>query len=250
MGGFERFCWAVTALASIAAAALLGTAFLGHNLGAPQQTAFAAIGVAVIPYVFTRAIQAMGRGARQAAFEPHPRAEAERPETPAPIPPAPEARPEPRWDGASETEAPTVESPAVQFPAAEASQARTPETKALQTQAPRAGRRRAGLFRAEFPPLEPSGPKPDPIEPAPLGPVTAGPSAAEPTRSQAMRAEPAFTLADEGSGREPLVARDRLVEPPPGKPKREGMGRLFWILVGILVVLLAVAAFLVMGGMH
>ena len=61
MGGFERFCWGVTALASVAAAALLGSAYFGHGLGAPQETAIAAVAIAVIPYIFTRAIQAMGR---------------------------------------------------------------------------------------------------------------------------------------------------------------------------------------------
>jgi hypothetical protein len=75
------------------------------------------------------------------------------------------------------------------------------------------------------------------------------PRAAPVPRSELRRAEPAFTLSSEEPARPPLVARDRLVEPPPAKPKREGMGRVFWILVGILAVLLAVAAVLVMGGL-
>ena len=140
MGGFERFCWAVTALASIAAAALLGSAYFGHGLGVPQETAFAAVAVAVIPYVFTRAIQAMGRGMRQEAPE----------------------------------DAPAAEAPA------------------------------AGPERRIMP--VPSMPTPE------------------------LQAEP-----------EPSWA-----EPP--RPKRDGMGRVFWFLVGILVILLLVAAFLVLKG--
>jgi hypothetical protein len=234
MGGFERFCWAVTALASIAAAALLGTAFFGHSLGAPQETAFAAIGVAVIPYVFTRAIQAMGHGGRREATETYPSiAETERPEMPPPPVPGPSPEPEPSW--------------------AERSEAAAPETELPQPPAPRA-RRGRGLFRAQFPPTEPVGPKlvaeePGAIEPAPIEPVVIAPAVPMSSRSEPLRAEPAFTLPSEEPARAPLVARDRLVEPPAPRPKREGMGRVFWILVGILVVLLAVAAVLVTGGL-
>jgi hypothetical protein len=45
-----------------------------------------------------------------------------------------------------------------------------------------------------------------------------------------------------------LVARDRLVEPPPAKPASKGMGTLFWILVGILVVILIAGYFIIRGG--
>jgi hypothetical protein len=198
MAGFERFCWAVTALASIAAAALLGTAFFGHGLGSPQETAFAAIGVAVIPYVFTRAIQAMGRDMHPEAAPAYPPAvEPERREIPAPSPAIAEAEPE----------LPRAEPPATE-------------------------RRRAGLFRTRFPPREPDG---------------AEPSTTEPPRGEPPRAEPAFGPTSGEPVREPLVARERLVEPPP-KQKGEGMGGLFWILVGILVVLLLVGGVLVMGG--
>ena len=36
MGGFERFCWILTILASIGALAILGTALSGHGLAAPD----------------------------------------------------------------------------------------------------------------------------------------------------------------------------------------------------------------------
>jgi hypothetical protein len=203
MAGFERFCWAVTALASIAAAALLGTAFFGHGLGAPQETAFAAVGVAVIPYVFTRAIQAMGRSMRHEAAAAYPPAvQPERREVPAPAIPETPAEPEPRRAGIPRAEPPTAE------------------------------RRRAGLFRAKFPPREPDGTEP---------------STTESSRPETEQAEPVFAPATSEPVREPLVARERLVEPPP-KQQGEGMGRLFWILVGILVVLLLVGGALVMSG--
>jgi hypothetical protein len=220
MGGFERFCWAVTALASIAAAALLGSAYFGHGLGVPQETAFAAIAVAVIPYVFTRAIQAMGRGMRQEAAEDSPAAEApaaepERLVMPAPSLPIPEAQaePEPSW--------------------AEPVRVEPEQAEPSGTEPPRTRRRRAGLFRADFPRTARSGPEF---------------TRTEPPGAELRRAEPAFELRPDEPAREPLVARDRLVEPPPPKPKREGMGRVFWFLVGILVVLLLVAAFLVLKG--
>jgi len=225
MGGFERFCWAVTALASIAAAALLGSAYFGHGLGVPQETAFAAVAVAVIPYVFTRAIQAMGRGMRQEAPEDAPAAEApaagpERRIMPVPSMPTPElqAEPEPSW-----AEPPRPEPLRVEPERAEPSG----------TEAPRTGRRRAGLFRADFPRTGRSG----------LELAKTEPSGAEPRRS-----EPGFELQPDEPAREPLIARDRLVEPPPPRPKRDGMGRVFWFLVGILVILLLVAAFLVLKG--
>ncbi|HKF64163.1 MAG TPA: hypothetical protein VKB42_22510 [Dongiaceae bacterium] len=227
MGGFERFCWAVTALASIAAAALLGSAYFGHGLGVPQETAFAAVAVAVIPYVFTRAIQAMGRGVRQEAAEDSPAAEvptAERERRVMPVPSTltPEAQAEPSWTEPPRAEPPTAEPLRVEPERAEPSG----------TEPPRTGRRRAGLFRADFPRAARSGPEL---------------STTEPPGGELRRSEPAFELQPDKPAREPLIARDRLVEPPP-KPKRDGMGRVFWFLVGILVILLLVAAFLVLKG--
>ena len=220
MGGFERFCWAVTALASIAAAALLGSAYFGHGLGVPQETAFAAVAVAVIPYVFTRAIQAMGRGMRQEAPEDAPAAEApaagpERRIMPVPSMPTPElqAEPEPSW--------------------AEPVRVEPEQAQPSGTEPPRTRRRRAGLFRADFPRAARSGPEFSRTE-TPAG--------------ELRRSEPAFGPQPDEPAREPLIARDRLVEPPPPQSKRDGMGRVFWFLVGILVILMLVAAFLVLKG--
>ena len=220
MGGFERFCWAVTAIASIAAAALLGSAYFGHGLGVPQETAFAAVAVAVIPYVFTRAIQAMGRGVRQEAAEDYPTAEApgaepERRVMPAPSLPIPEAQaePEPSW--------------------AEPVRVEPEQAQPSGTEPPRTRRRRAGLFRADFPRAARSGPEFSRTE-TPAG--------------ELRRSEPAFGPQPDEPAREPLIARDRLVEPPPPQSKRDGMGRVFWFLVGILVILMLVAAFLVLKG--
>jgi len=230
MGGFERFCWAVTALASIAAAALLGSAYFGHGLGVPQETAFAAVAVAVIPYVFTRAIQAMGRGVRQEAAEDSPAAEvptAERERRVMPVPstltPEAQAEPEPSW----------TEPPRAEPPRAEPLRVEPERAEPSGTEPPRTGRRRAGLFRADFPRAARSGPEL---------------STTEPPGGELRRSEPAFELQPDKPAREPLIARDRLVEPPPPKPKRDGMGRVFWFLVGILVILLLVAAFLVLKG--
>ena len=230
MGGFERFCWAVTTLASIAAAALLGSAYFGHGLGVPQETAFAAVAVAVIHYVFTRAIQAMGRGMRQEAAEESPAAEApaaepERLAMPSPSLPIPEAQaePEPSWAEPAWAEPSGAEPIRVEPEQAEPSG----------TEPPRTRRRRAGLFRADFPRAVRSGPDF---------------SNTEPSGAELRRSEPAFGLQPDEAAREPLVARDRLVEPPPPRPKRDGMGRVFWFLVGILVILLLVAAFLVFKG--
>ena len=57
---FVGLCWGVTAIASCLAALLLIVAVTGAN-GAPQEAAAGAIcaAMAVIPYVFTRAIEAM-----------------------------------------------------------------------------------------------------------------------------------------------------------------------------------------------
>jgi hypothetical protein len=230
MGGFERFCWAVTALASIAAAALLGSAYFGHRLGAPQETAFAAVALAVIPYVFTRAIQALGRSMRQEAAEDYPAAEApaaepERQVMPAPSPPIPEAQAEPERPWAETLRAETLR--------VEPQEAEPLATEPPGSELPRTRRRRAGLFRADFPRTDRGG---------------AELSKTDPPGAELRRAEPAFGLTPGEQLREPLVARDRLVEPPPPKPKGEGMGRVFWFLVGILVILLLIGAFLVLKG--
>jgi cell division septation protein DedD len=244
MGGFERFCWAVTALASIAAAALLGSAYFGHGLGVPQETAFAAVAVAVIPYVFTRAIQAMGRGMRQEAAEDYPAAEApgaepERRVMPAPSLPIPEAQaePEPSWAEPVRIEPERPERSEAQMEPepswVEPVRVEPEQAQPSGTEPPRTRRRRAGLFRADFPRAARSGPEF---------------SRTEPSGAELRRSEPAFGLQPDEPAREPLIARDRLVEPPPPKSKRDGMGRVFWFLVGILVILLLVAAFLVLKG--
>jgi len=242
MGGFERFCWAVTALASIAAAALLGSAYFGHGLGLPQETAFAAVAVAVIPYVFTRAIQAMGRGVRQEAAEDSaaaeaPAAEPERRVMPVPSMPTPEvqaeAEPEPSWAEPPRAEPPRAESLRAEPLRAEPLRVEPERAEPPGIEPPRTGRRRAGLFRADFPRAARGGPEL---------------SATEPAGAELRRSEPAFELQPDEPAREPLIARDRLVEPPPPKSKRDGMGRVFWFLVGILVILLLVAAFLVLKG--
>jgi hypothetical protein len=118
MGGFERICWILTILASIAAFAILGTALFGHQLAAPDQAvlAVAGAGIAIVPYVFTRAIQALGRDARQRA------AGRSLPAALAPLArPAdePALRETPPSLGPLEESAPPRAEPAVELPAAE-----------------------------------------------------------------------------------------------------------------------------------
>jgi hypothetical protein len=62
MGVFESLCWILTILATVAAGLFLFVTFSGAN-GAPQQAAGAAMAaaMAIIPYVFTRGVQAFGR---------------------------------------------------------------------------------------------------------------------------------------------------------------------------------------------
>ena len=62
MGGFEKFCWIVTILASLAAAAVLAAAVFVREFAAPQEAVLAAVGVgiAIVPYVFTRGIPGLG----------------------------------------------------------------------------------------------------------------------------------------------------------------------------------------------
>jgi hypothetical protein len=66
MGTFERVCWIVTVLATVAAAFILAGSFAGA-ISAPQQGALAAIacGTALVPYVFARAVEALGRDGRE-----------------------------------------------------------------------------------------------------------------------------------------------------------------------------------------
>jgi ABC-type phosphate transport system permease subunit len=66
MGGFESVCWILTILGTVVAGLFLAGALFASN-GAPQEAAAAALAAAfaVVPYVFTRAIQAMGRDRRE-----------------------------------------------------------------------------------------------------------------------------------------------------------------------------------------
>jgi hypothetical protein len=170
MWGFERICWILTILASIAAIAILGTALFGHQLAAPDQVvlAVAGAGIAIVPYIFTRAIQALGRDARRRA---------------------------------------AVRS----LPAALA-------------------------------PVAVSGDEPAPPETQPsLAPLE---DPAPP------RAEPAVELPAAVPVPEPpigLVARERLVPPPP-PPRRSALERAFWVLIGILVVIIVVGIILIRNG--
>ena len=45
MGGFEKFCWIVTILASLAAAGVLATAVFVREFAAPQEALLAVVGV-------------------------------------------------------------------------------------------------------------------------------------------------------------------------------------------------------------
>lgn len=60
MNVFVKICWAITALAAVAAL-LLFKLYMGAAQSAPQEGAGAAIAVAVvvIPYVFTRAMEGL-----------------------------------------------------------------------------------------------------------------------------------------------------------------------------------------------
>ena len=135
MGGFEKFCWIVTILASLAAAAVLAAAVFAREFAAPQEAVLAAVGVgiAIVPYVFTRGIQALGRDARQRAAgrslpaAPAPAAEAAPRETPPlvvpeePVPsrgePAPRETPPPL--GVPQEPVPSRAEPPIELPAGE-----------------------------------------------------------------------------------------------------------------------------------
>jgi len=76
-----------------------------------------------------------------------------------------------------------------------------------------------------------------------------------PPRGESRSAEPSITPPALGiSGAEPaplppagLVARERLVPPPP-PPRRSALERAFWILIGILVVIIVVGIILIRNG--
>jgi len=173
MGGFERICWIVTILASIGAIAILGTALFGHELAAPDQAVLAIVGagIAIVPYVFTRAIQALGRDARgRAAGKPL-------------------AAPAPTAELGAE--------PALR-------ERETPPSPPL------------GESRSAEPSITPPALGISGAEPAPLPPAG-------------------------------LVARERLVPPPP-PPRRSALERAFWILIGILVVIIVVGIILIRNG--
>ena len=144
---------------------------------------------------------------------------------PVPSMPTPEVQAEP--------EPSSAEPPRAEPPRADPLRVEPERAEPSGTEPPRTGRRRAGLFRADFPRAARGGPEL---------------SATEPAGAELRRSEPGFGLQPDEPAPEPLIARDRLVEPPPPRPKREGMGRVFWFLVGVLVILLLVAAFLVLKG--
>lgn len=230
MGGFEKFCWIVTILASLAAAAVLAAAVFVREFAAPQEAVLAAVGVgiAIVPYVFTRGIQALGRDARQRAAgrslpaEPAPVVEAAPRETPPlvvpeePVPsraePAPRETPPPLR--VPQEPVPSRAEPPIELPAGEPA----PEP-------PRGRVARERLF-----------PRPRPVAPE------------DPAPSQAERSIelPAGEPAPEPP--KGLVARERLVPPAPPPPRRSGLERAFWVLIGILVVIIVVGIILIRNG--
>ena len=209
MGGFEKFCWIVTILASLAAAAVLAAAVFAREFAAPQEAVLAAVGVgiAIVPYVFTRGIQALGRDARQRAAgrllpaEPAPAAKAAPRETPPPL-------------GVPQEPVPSQAEPPIELPAGEPA----PEP-------PRGRVARERLF-----------PRPRPAAPE------------DPAPSQAERS--IELPAGEPSPEPPkgLVARERLVPPAPPPPRRSGLERAFWVLIGILMVIIVVGIILIRNG--
>jgi hypothetical protein len=230
MGGFEKFCWIVTILASLAAAAVLAAAVFAREFAAPQEAVLAAVGVgiAIVPYVFTRGIQALGRDARQRAAgrllpaEPAPAAKAAPRETPPLVVPkepvrsrveaAPRETPPPL--GVPQEPVPSQAEPPIELPAGEPA----PEP-------PRGRVARERLF-----------PRPRPAAPE------------DPAPSQAERS--IELPAGEPSPEPPkgLVARERLVPPAPPPPRRSGLERAFWVLIGILVVIIVVGIILIRNG--
>jgi hypothetical protein len=67
MGGFERICWKVTFVAAAAAAIDLIYLIFFTEASAPQKIGAAALVAAtvIVPYVFTRAVQAWGHAERE-----------------------------------------------------------------------------------------------------------------------------------------------------------------------------------------
>ena len=233
MGGFEKFCWIVTILASLAAAAVLAAAVFAREFAAPQEAVLAAVGVgiAIVPYVFTRGIQALGRDARQRAAgrslpaEPAPAAEAPPrempplviPEEPVPSRSEPAPRETPPLLGVPLEPVPSRAEP-IELPAGEPA----PEP-------PRGRAARERLF-----------PRPRPVAPE------------DPAPSQAERSIelPAGELPADETAPEPpkgLVARERLVPPAP-PPRRSALERAFWFLIGILLVIIVVGIILIRNG--
>jgi len=237
MGGFEKFCWIVTILASLAGAAVLAAAVFAREFAAPQEAVLAAVGVgiAIVPYVFTRGIQALGRDARQRAAgrslpaAPAPAAEAaprEMPPLVIPEEPVPSrAEPAPR-------ETPPLVVPQEPVP----SRAEPIELPASEP-APEPPRGRAARERL-FPRPRPVAPE----DPAPLqAKRTIGLPAGELPAGEPPKDE---TAPEPPKG---LVARERLVPPAP-PPRRSGLERAFWFLIGILLVIIVVGIILIRNG--
>lgn len=231
MGGFERFCWILTILASIGALAILGTALSGHGLAAPDQAvlAVAGAGVAIVPYIFTRAIQALGRDARERA------AARALPAAPSVVAPGPAAE-------ARLRETPPPETPSPETPSPEMAPPDTPLLLVPTEPVPGAG------LAIELPAVEPE-PEP-PRAPAARERLFPRPLAvpADPAPSQTER--PIELPAGEPRSEPPrgLVAKERLVPPPPPPPRRSALERAFWILIGILVVIIVVGIILIRNG--
>ena len=229
MGGFEKFCWIVTILASLAAAAVLAAAVFVREFAAPQEAVLAAVGVgiAIVPYVFTRGIQALGRDARQRAAvsslpaEPAPAAEAAPRETPPLV--VPEEPVPSRAEPAPRETPPPLGVPQEPVP----SRAQLPIEPPAGEPAPEPSRGRVARERL-FP------------RPAPVVPEDPAPSQAERT-IELPSGEPA---PEPPKG---LVARERLVPPAP-PPRRSGLERAFWFLIGILLVIIVVGIILIRNG--
>ena len=204
-----------------------------REFAAPQEAVLAAVGVgiAIVPYVFTRGIQALGRDARRRAAgrslpaAPAPAVEAAPRETPPlvvleePVPsrgePAPRETPPPLL--VQEEPVPSRAEP-IELPAGEA--------------APEPSRGRVARERL-FPrprPVAPEDPAPLQAERTiklPAGELPAGEPSPEPPKG--------------------LVARERLVPPAP-PPRRSGLERAFWFLIGILLVIIVVGIILIRNG--
>jgi len=231
MGGFEKFCWIVTILASLAAAAVLAAAVFVREFAAPQEAVLAAVGVgiAIVPYVFTRGIQALGRDARQRAAgrslpaAPAPAVEAAPRETPPLV--VPEEPVPSRDEPAPRETPPPLVIPQEPVP----SRAEAPIELPAGEPAPEPPRGRAARERL-FPRPRPVAPE----DPAPL-------------QAERTIGLPAGELPADETAPEPpkgLVARERLVPPAP-PPRRSALERAFWFLIGILLVIIVVGIILI-----